>query len=96
MPGESRYATVVTRGRQLLKNGDFASARLVLQEAADAGDASAALALGETYDPVVLNKLGIHGRVADITIARMWYKKAGELGSAEAPLRLRFLVNQPL
>jgi TRAP-type uncharacterized transport system substrate-binding protein len=95
-PGESRYAAIVTRGRQLLKNGDFASARLLLQEAADAGDAAAALALGETYDPVVLNKLGIHGRVADITIARMWYKRAGELGSAEAPVRLRLLVNQPL
>ena len=36
----------------LLQNGDLASARLLLQRAAESGSASAALALGSSYRPV--------------------------------------------
>jgi TPR repeat protein len=48
---------LVARGRQLIVAGDIPNARLVLQQAAEAGDASAALALGTTYDPIELEKL---------------------------------------
>jgi TPR repeat protein len=54
----------------------------------------AALALGESYDPVVLKRLGVIGLSGDLTQARDWYRKAAELGSADAPRRLEQLANQ--
>jgi TPR repeat protein len=36
--------------------GDVSNARLVLQQAAEAGNATAALELGATYDPIELEK----------------------------------------
>ncbi len=44
------------RGEDLIANGDLASARLVLQRAAEAGDPGAALRLPGTYDPIVLEQ----------------------------------------
>jgi TPR repeat protein len=44
----------VQRGRQLIFAGDIPNARLVLQQAAEAGNATAALVLGATYDPIEL------------------------------------------
>jgi hypothetical protein len=77
-------ATLVKRGQDLLQNGDLASARLLLQRAAEAGSANAALALGATFDPLVIQRLGVIGMTADIARARIWYQKAAELGSATA------------
>ena len=54
----------------------------------------AALTLGETYDPVVLKRLGVIGLSGDTAQARDWYRKAAELGSADAPQRLEQLANQ--
>ena len=54
----------------------------------------AALNLGETYDPVVLKRLGVIGLLGDPAQARDWYRKAAELGSADAPQRLEQLANQ--
>jgi hypothetical protein len=81
------------RGKELLKAGDVAAARLALQRAAEAGDPDAALALGQTYDPFVLGGLGVHGIVADREAARTWYKKAQALGVVEAARRLEALAN---
>jgi hypothetical protein len=47
-------------GRGLIAAGDISSARLVLNRAAEAGSAPAALELGRTYDPIVLE--GLEGR----------------------------------
>src|SRR5262249_54335157 len=47
---------LLARGRQLKGSGDIPNARLVLQQAAEAGDATAALELGATYDPIELEK----------------------------------------
>jgi hypothetical protein len=87
-------ASLVARGKELLRNGDFSSARLLLQRAADAGEADAALTLGTTYDPSVLAQLGIRSQVANVDLARMWYEKAQEFGSAEASSRLKTLPNR--
>jgi hypothetical protein len=87
-------ASLVARGKELLRNGDFSSARLILQRAADAGEADAALTLGTTYDPSVLAQLGIRSQVANVDLARMWYEKAQEFGSAEASSRLNTLPNR--
>ena len=49
------------QGEQFVASGDLVTARLVFQRAAEAGDATAALAMGATYDPTVLAKLGARG-----------------------------------
>jgi TPR repeat protein len=69
-----------------------AAARVVLRRGAEHGDPQATLALGGTYDPVVLKKLGIVSHHADLAQAREWYRKAASLGSADASLRLDQMV----
>jgi TPR repeat protein len=91
-PGE--IASSLRRGNDLIASGDLAAARLVLRRAANAGDAHAAMTLAGTYDPVVLEKLGVHGFVPDAAMARVWYEKARKAGSAAAPQRLELLANQ--
>jgi len=85
-------AALLKRGQQLSASGDMAAARLTLRPAAEAHNAQAALALGATYDPVVLRSLGIFGVTPDVAMARSWYEKARSYGSAEAPRRLELLA----
>jgi hypothetical protein len=81
------------QGEQFAATGDLVTARILLQRAAEAGDATAAMALGATYDPNVLAKLGVAGMAADVEKARSWYRKAESQGSAEATRRLHALAN---
>jgi hypothetical protein len=90
---QEEIAVLLKRGKDLIANGDLAAARLVLQRAANANDAEAALALGATYDPYVLRALKVYGFKADPDMARVWYEKARELGSAAAPRRLEMLTS---
>ena len=80
------------RARGYLAAGDVAAARLVLRRAAERNDPQAALALGGTYDPAVLKRLGIINFHSDPAQAREWYRKAAELGSPDASIRLEQLV----
>ena len=82
---------LIRRGEVFIATGDIAAARLVLQRAAEAGDARAALMLAGTYDPIILEKLSIQGLASDIAAARTWYERA-EFGSAEAMRRLEILA----
>ena len=85
---------LLKRGKDLIANGDIAAARLVLQRAADANDAEAALALAATYDPYVLRGLKVYSfPAADVEMARAWYEKARELGSSAASQRLEMLTS---
>jgi hypothetical protein len=84
---------LMKQGEQLIAAGDVATARTVLQRAADAGDANAAMALGATYDPNVLARLGVVGVNAEPEKARNWYQKAETLGSPDARRRLDLLAN---
>ncbi|HLH86904.1 MAG TPA: hypothetical protein VKX28_00485 [Xanthobacteraceae bacterium] len=79
---------LLKQGKQFIEVGDLATARTVLQRAADAGVAPAALALAETYDPAVLAREGVRGLNGDVAEARRWYTRALALGSAEAGRRL--------
>jgi hypothetical protein len=85
-------ATLVKRGKDFVTNGDLASARLLLRRAAEAGSAEAALALGATFDPLVLRRLGAIGAVPDAAQARKWYQKAADLGSDAASQQLAKLA----
>jgi hypothetical protein len=93
-PGIDRedIATLLARGRTYLANGDVSAARLAFRRAAENGDAQAALALGGTFDPLVLKSLGAIGVAADPIQARGWYLRAAELGSRDAPQRLEQLA----
>jgi hypothetical protein len=82
----------VKQGERFVSAGDLAAARTVFKRAAEAGDATAAVALGSTYDPTLLQNLGVFGMESDVEKARNWYEKAEILGSAEATQRLRILA----
>ena len=90
----NEIASSLRRGDALIASGDLAAARLVLRRAADAGDARAAMTLAETYDPAILEKMGVHGVVPDLAMARGWYEKAKKLGAGEATQRLELLASK--
>ena len=83
---------LINRAKDFLKDGDFASARLLLRRAAEAGSADATLMLGETFDPLVMHEHGAIGIAPNIAEARQWYEKAAKLGSEVATERLSKLV----
>ncbi len=85
-------AILLSRGMDFLNSGDFASARVTLRRAAEAGNAEAALALGTTYDPSILRQLGAVGIAADVAEARKWYENAVNFGSAAAAQKLARLA----
>jgi hypothetical protein len=75
-------------GEKMLAQGDLATARRLLEHAAQARGARAALLLGATYDPDGLRKMGAVGVRPDLEKAHMWYARAAEFGSSEASHRL--------
>lgn len=81
-------ATLMTRAKALLAAGDILPARLLLARAAEAREASAALMLAQTYDPTVLGTQDIRNITPDPALARNWYQRAAQLGSADAQRRL--------
>ena len=82
---------LVSRGDDFLKAGDVASARLYYERAADAGNGSAALRLGATFDPGFLASAGVRGTLGDPARAASWYARARDLGEAAAAQRLKSL-----
>lgn len=84
---------LIQRGKDLLNDGDFAAARLLFERAANAGSADAALALGSTYDPLVIKRLGAVAVTPDLAKARKWYQFAADHGSAAASLQLANLAH---
>ena len=86
-------AGMMSRAKSLMAIGDITSARLLLQRAAEAQNADAAFMLGQTYDPAVLGSQDIRSITPDPAIARNWYQKAAQLGSADAQQRLAQMQN---
>jgi TPR repeat protein len=81
-------AALLKHGRELVALGRFRFARMVLEQAAEAKNASAAFALGQTYDPLMERSAVRPDAPPDLAIARVWYEKAKDLGSPEAAQRL--------
>jgi TPR repeat protein len=87
----AEIAGLLARGDWLFATGDVASARLLYERAADAGEARAAVRLGETFDPVYLDashRRGLHG---DRDMAVLWYRHARDLGATGVASRLKKL-----
>src|SRR6266436_9895920 len=81
-------AALMTRAKGLLALGDIAAARLLLERATNAQDASAAFLLAQTYDPAVLGVRDTRSITPDPVMALDWYRKAASFGSADAQQRL--------
>jgi TPR repeat protein len=82
---------LLARGDDLLATGDVAAARLFYQRAAELGSAAAATAVGQTYDPGVLELLRVRGARGDVQLAAEWYRKAVAAGDRQAEIRLNRL-----
>ena len=87
-PPESTTGEWLVEGLRLLRAGHIASARLILERAADSGLAEAARHLGDSYDPAKLYALGVRGMSGDVQKAIYWYERADELGDSQAKARL--------
>lgn len=81
-------AALMRRGDQSLALGDVAAARLLYQRAAEGGNASAATALGRTYDP----NYTAPGQSPDPARATEWYQKAIASGDKQAADLLKKLA----
>jgi hypothetical protein len=92
---DEEIAALIKRGQDFVRNRDFSSARLLLKRAAEAGSAAAALALGETFDPLVLQQFHEIGVQPDLAQARDWYERAARLGSGAASQRLAKIAAPP-
>jgi hypothetical protein len=81
-------ATLMNRAKILVAAGDISPARLLLERAAEAQEPTAALMLARTYDPDVLRAEKVRNIIPDPAMARIWYQRAAQLGSADAQRRL--------
>jgi len=88
-----QIATLIKRGKAFMTDGDVVAARLLLRRAAEAGNAEAALALGASFDPLIIKQAGGIGVQTDSAQARQWYQKAAELGSDAASKHLANLAS---
>ncbi len=85
---------LLTRATELFKKGDVSGARVIFEYLALKGSPRAAVAMGETYDPLILEKLFIQGLESNAAKAQEWYQKAESLGSGEARTRLNALATR--
>ena len=81
------------RAERLLTEGDIAGARLILHHLAENGEADAAYELARTFDPAVLEELGVRGIEGDRKNAVGWYQRASRTGNAKANERLNILAS---
>src|SRR6516225_757444 len=82
---------LVARADALFGKGDLVAARLLYERAADAGDGQAAVKLGETFDPVFLDHAHLRGVRGDSGTAMSWYRRARDLGAADADILIKSL-----
>ena len=81
-------AVLLKRGGDLLSQGGISAARIIFEELARRDSAKGALALGRSYDPAYVSKSRTAGLSPNLDTALVWYKRADELGSADARDRI--------
>jgi hypothetical protein len=77
-------ADLIERTRTVIAAGDIEAVRAALSRLVESGNASAAVDLGSTYDPNILDALGVRNFPADVAKARVWYQRAQQMGAPEA------------
>ncbi len=90
----SLAAILAKRGDAMLAIKDISAARKLYERAADAGSALGASALAKTYDPAALAELGVIGIKPDSALAKLWYRRAANMGDRDAEVRLRTLLTE--
>ncbi len=82
-------SVIVNQADTLLERGDIETARTLYEQAANAGNAEAALKAGMTYDPLYLNAeaAAIGQSNAEPGTSLVWYARAIGLGSRDAEPR---------
>ena len=90
-PASAEVVRLLSRARVLLSQGNIGTARIVLDRAAESGNAPALFALAETYDPIILAAWGTFGTQGDAARARELYAKALAGGVRAAGDRLNAL-----
>ena len=75
---------MLEHGDRLMKLGDIVSARALYTRALEADQASAALRLGSTFDPLIYQRIGVRGLRPDAGKAMEWYLTAAEAGNENA------------
>jgi general secretion pathway protein A len=88
---DSVISYLLRRGDELLATGDVSAARLFYERAAKNGSVRAAVSSGKTFDPRFFKEAGIRGARPELELAKRWYRRAAELGDAEALFRLESL-----
>jgi hypothetical protein len=89
----ARNDSLLSYGTHLKAIGNLADARQIFSRVAQTGDPRGAFVLAETYDPISLAKHQLLPKDSDLELARIWYRKASDLGSPDAPNRLDRLTN---
>ncbi len=74
---QTRNADLI-EGQAHFAKGDLTAARAAFAKSFESGLPEAALALGNTFDPVSLAKAGVKAK-GDPALARRWYRRAFEL-----------------
>ena len=91
LTADTELQRLMARASLLLTQGDIGAARIVLERAADTGNAPALFALAETFDPAVLSTWGTVGTRGDAARAGELYARALAGGVAAAKDRLATL-----
>jgi TPR repeat protein len=84
-------AKLIARAESLIKQFDFANARLFLANAWEKGSARAAFMMAETYDWQILRSLQAYGVRGDAQKAREFYQLAADAGIEKARERVEAL-----
>jgi hypothetical protein len=89
----ANHDPLLTYGSHLKAIGNLIDARQIFSRVAQSGDPRGAFLLAETYDPISLAKHQLLPKDSDLELARVWYRKASDLGSPDAAGRLERLTN---
>jgi hypothetical protein len=90
-PASEAARRLCAQGLVALAAGDITGARLYLERAAEGGDSRALMALGTSYDPATLARMGALGIKGDPAKAREYYAKALAAGMGAARERIAAL-----
>jgi hypothetical protein len=81
------------RGDEMMRVGDIVAARLYYELSAARGNATAAAALGRSYDPYVIGRHSLGGAQPSTERAKYWYQRAIEWGDTTSVEPLKRITN---